>query len=511
MAVTSALKRRAKFKGTTWRNVVHARRKVDLRRVDPLALWAPLFRTVAAVTSALVDSTLRTSNNGTTATVTGVQFGTAFAGRVIVISWSTSAYNERIPTAITIGGVSATIMSTTGAGGYPGFGIAYAVVPTGTSGSVVFTFSVADTVDIFSAVALTGAASATASDTISNSTGASGNIDVGAGGCIVAFGGDGTTWTGVTALATDTTYFNLSTAKFDNSGGALTNRAVSYSGGGFLLAAAFDASGGGGSFSVAANGGTYSITGAAVTTKRGRVVAASGGSYAISGSAVTLRKNKPVAIAGGSYAITGTAVTLRHAWLLTASGGTYSVTGADVTLTKSANKTVAANAGSYAITGSAVSLLHGWKVAASGGSYAISGSAVTLKHAYAVSVQAGSYAINGAAVSLSHAWKISASGGSYSITGANVTLTKASDKRIAADAGSYSITGASVAMSRTYAVAVDGGTYNIIGSDVNFIAGVRAGVWVPVTSQAETWTRKNSASSTWTEVTKTDETWTRIN
>ena len=53
-----------------------------------------------------------------------------------------------------------------------------------------------DTVDIFSAVALTGAASATASDTISNSTGASGNIDVGAGGCIVAFGGDGTTWTG---------------------------------------------------------------------------------------------------------------------------------------------------------------------------------------------------------------------------------------------------------------------------------------------------------------------------
>jgi hypothetical protein len=195
-------------------------------------------------TSALVDNATRTSSTGTSPTVTGAGFGSAFAGRVLVVEWASIDLGTA-PTAATIGGVSATIIGT----GL--LGLAAAVVPSGTSGNIVFTTSSSDTIVTNGVVALTGAANATPSDTIVNYAGASGNIDVGAAGALVAFAynnppPDGA-WTGATGLRTDSSLgAALSTASFDNGGGALTNRAVSYSTGLALIAAAFDADAGGG-------------------------------------------------------------------------------------------------------------------------------------------------------------------------------------------------------------------------------------------------------------------------
>lgn len=192
-----------------------------------------------AVTSALVDSTTRNGSTGTTSTVTGVQFGSAFAGRVICVFFYCNNFTQN-PTAVTIGGVSATRTGT-----FDGAGIlmASAVVPTGTSGSVVATFSSSDQAVCVGAVALTGAASGTPSDTINTDSGP-GQIDVGAGGCIVAYGGGGGSgsWTGCSSLVT---LGDDSIGSFDNAGGALTNRTVGYESGFNVTAAAFDEDAGG--------------------------------------------------------------------------------------------------------------------------------------------------------------------------------------------------------------------------------------------------------------------------
>ncbi|HJY05363.1 MAG TPA: hypothetical protein VJ323_03555, partial [Bryobacteraceae bacterium] len=221
-----------------------------------------------AVTSALVDSTERVGASGTTSTVTGTTWGTAGTGRVLIDAYIKADFTNPI-TSGSIGGISGVVTD----GGVSALGLISAVVAAGTSGNVVSTQGASDQLYSEFVVALTGAASATPTDTIVNTSGGSGNIDVPAGGCVVAYaiaGGSGT-WTGATGVGTHVgvggaTY---SVATFDNAGGALTNRAISYSTGVGLVVAAFDAGGGGGgSFSVAADGGTYSITGTAVTLRQ---------------------------------------------------------------------------------------------------------------------------------------------------------------------------------------------------------------------------------------------------
>lgn len=199
-----------------------------------------------AVTSELVDDATRTGSSGTTSTVSSASFGSAFAGRVLVVAMLS---NAAVISAVTIGGVSATLTRVASVpGGIGDLCLASAVVPTGTSGNIVATLSTSDNIITNGVVALTGASSATPSDTITNGSGGSGNIDVGGGGSIVSFTvsiGSGS-WTGVTDLRTDNSLgAPITTAAFDNSGGALTNRAVSYSGSSSqgMVAAAFEASG----------------------------------------------------------------------------------------------------------------------------------------------------------------------------------------------------------------------------------------------------------------------------
>lgn len=201
-----------------------------------------------AVTSALVDSTLRTGSTGTASTVTGVQFGSAFADRVLVPAYLVGSVSQD-PTSGTVDGQSA-VVTGTNSSGQPGFGFLSAVVASGTSGNVVGNFSSSDTLAVAGVVALTGAGSATPSDTFAVLS-TSSTIDVAAGGCVVAvaFAASSGSWTGATQLgsvaipALGGTYY---IATFDNGGGALSGRTISYSTADLLYVAAFDADGGGG-------------------------------------------------------------------------------------------------------------------------------------------------------------------------------------------------------------------------------------------------------------------------
>lgn len=287
-----------------------------------------------AVTSALVDSTIRNGSSGTTSTVTGVQFGTAFSGRVVCVCFFVNSFS-RNPTSVTIGGVTATRV---GSIGNAYMFIASAVVPTGTSGNVVATFAASDQIVIEGVVALTGAANATPADTIDIEE-SPGSIDVGAGGCIVAYAtssGSGA-WNGVSQLMAANVNGN-SIGSFDNSGGALTNRSVGYDTGFNLVAAAFDASGGGGG-GVTANPTTVAGTGAAGTpTVSGKAnVTPTGNSATGAVGTPTVAVRISAAVTGvsatgavGGPTVTGKANVTPPAATGTGAVGTPTVTGAAI-------------------------------------------------------------------------------------------------------------------------------------------------------------------------------------
>lgn len=115
-------------------------------------------------------------NNGTG---TGLPFGTAVAGRrlVAMINWSEGGALNTV-SSVTIGGVAATIHVQRGHnGGGTGLGacIASAVVPTGTSGNVVVTYSpgggITKQVGLVQLVGYTGAPAGTATDQTQTPTG----------------------------------------------------------------------------------------------------------------------------------------------------------------------------------------------------------------------------------------------------------------------------------------------------------------------------------------------------
>lgn len=223
-----------------------------MKRIVLLLLftWFSFSSVQAQVTSALVDNALLTGSTGTSSTITGATFGTAFAGRVIVVPlWINHGAADE--STVTIGGVTAVLTTVTSQGGV----LASAVVPTGTTGNIVATSTDAtNQVQAIGVIALTGASSATPSATITNPSAGTGTINVPASGSVVAFSAGLTagTWVGVTVLLTDTSDgFPITSASFDNSGGAITGLAVSYSTGIVLGAAAFTPSSG------PSPGGTY--------------------------------------------------------------------------------------------------------------------------------------------------------------------------------------------------------------------------------------------------------------
>ena len=132
-------------------------------------------------------------------------------------------------------------------------------------------------------------------------------------------------------------------------------------------------------------------------------LAADPGSYALTGQTATLTKGKRlVPDAAGSYTLSGQAATLRRNLPVVALPGAYSISGQPANLTKSgANKVIIAEVGSYAVTGQLATTRHGWKVIATTvGAYAFSGQLATLRRGRVLQASAGAYGITGSTASL---------------------------------------------------------------------------------------------------------------
>jgi hypothetical protein len=172
-----------------------------------------------------------------------------------------------------------------------------------------------------------------------------------------------------------------------------------------------------------ATSGEFSITALVLKpASAGYTLAADGGSYAVTGTAASLEMGREVAADAGSYAVTGQAASLEHNYEITATGGSYSVTGSSADVVRE----FIVLGGSYAITGSTAALEHGREVVAGSGSYAVTGSDATLTLAasstYTLAADGGAYAVTGSSASLEVDREVTADGGSYTVNGSDVVI-----------------------------------------------------------------------------------------
>jgi hypothetical protein len=171
---------------------------------------------------------------------------------------------------------------------------------------------------------------------------------------------------------------------------------------------------------LAADAGSYTVTGQTAGTQYGRVVAANAGSYAVTGQNATLSKGLTLLADAGSYAVTGQDVTFNRTYVADANAGSYAVTGQTAALEH--DKQIIADGGSYAVTGQDAVLAKGLSLSAEAGSYAVTGQDATFNRTYAVDAGAGSYAVTGQNATFDRTYVLDAGVGSYAVTGSDAAL-----------------------------------------------------------------------------------------
>lgn len=156
--------------------------------------------------------------------------------------------------------------------------------------------------------------------------------------------------------------------------------------------------GGGTTYTLTADGGTFALTGQAATLRAGRKVTADAGSYALTGTAATLRAARRLSADGGSYTLTGTAASLVYnpntgAYTLVAESGALTLTGTAAALRAARRMTAAA--GGFALTGQTATLRASRRLAASAGAIVWTGNAAALRASRVLSALGGAFVITG--------------------------------------------------------------------------------------------------------------------
>ena len=201
----------------------------------------------------------------------------------------------------------------------------------------------------------------------------------------------------------------------------------------------------------AASGGTsYTLT-------------ADGGSFTITGTASNLEYNRHLDVDSGSYTITGTSATLYKSIVMTSDAGSFTITGTDAGFLY--NRHLDVDSGSYTITGTAANLEYNRTMPADPGNYTITGTDASLEYGYTLSAGSGSFSVNGTAANLEVGYVLSSEAGSYVITGTDAALSYLADTVLTADPGSFTVTGTAVTFGYNYVVVAGAGSYSITGTN----------------------------------------------
>ena len=129
-------------------------------------------------------------------------------------------------------------------------------------------------------------------------------------------------------------------------------------------------------------------------------IAADSGSFAITGSAATLKLGHKISAAAGTYDITGSVASLEYGFKIIAGSGSYVLTGQDATLSYFSGIAISAGPGSFTLSGSDASLLIGRKIVASSGTFTITGSAAQIEYGRLLTAQGGAYTVTGSDASV---------------------------------------------------------------------------------------------------------------
>lgn len=194
-----------------------------------------------------------------------------------------------------------------------------------------------------------------------------------------------------------------------------------YGGGGFTLPSSTfsnvdDAATG---ITLAADPGSYALTGTAAGLKVTHRLVADAGSYAVTGTDANLTKQTSLSLLGVFSASLIPALW----WDRTLSPYAWFAIEAATTPAAPGSYTLTADPGSYALTGTAAGLTASRILGAGAGSYTLTGVNATISRVLALGAGAGSYALTGTDVGFRRALRLVAGSGSYALTGTDATLS----------------------------------------------------------------------------------------
>ncbi len=169
---------------------------------------------------------------------------------------------------------------------------------------------------------------------------------------------------------------------------------------------------------------------------------------------------------GGTYTLTGTAADLFFNRVLSADGSTYTLSGTDVDVLY--NRVLTADDGSYTYSGFDLDLLFHRVLSAESGSYTYTGFDASLIYhsgsTYTLDAETGIYTLTGNDVDLLLNRVLSAEGSSFTLTGADAGLFY--NRVLSADSGNFILTGTDTSLLFNRVLTADSGTYTLIGYDV---------------------------------------------
>jgi hypothetical protein len=150
--------------------------------------------------------------------------------------------------------------------------------------------------------------------------------------------------------------------------------------------------GGGPTYTLAADGATFTLAGQVTGLKAARKMVAASATFALTGQDVALKAARKLVAGNGAFALTGTAAALKAARKLSSESGAFALSGQDVTLTYSGaaspTYTLAAGSGAFVVTGGAVNLTAQRLLSAAGGIFVLTGQSVDLIYSGTESVSA---------------------------------------------------------------------------------------------------------------------------
>lgn len=199
---------------------------------------------------------------------------------------------------------------------------------------------------------------------------------------------------------------------------------------------------------LAADSGSFTISGTAATLTRSNILLGDSGAFTITGTDATLSKSNTDLVAGaGSLTVSGTAASLEYQQVVLGDIGEFSISGTAATLTRS-NTAIPADAGAVTVTGTDAALVYGTPSGDADFSltattppafdavdFELGESAVTL------ACDSGSVAISGTAATFDYELVVEGDIGAFAIAGTEATLSTTSSAALSAESGAFTVTG----------------------------------------------------------------------